>query len=221
MNLQERLERLEPRERRLLKVLVVLFVLFVLVLVPAAVMSSLAASRSENEALRDAIDAVEDGQLIVQKREAKKQQILQRYARPAPALAGFLEKQAKKASIEIPESQDRAVVPHGKDYEERSTKIVLRKVDLSSLVKFMEGIAKSGHPVTVSRLNIRRRGVGTDAYDVQMIVSAFDRKGVEKTAGGLAADDEDEDEAGADSEESEEEDGETEDEGDQQNPEDS
>ena len=68
------------------------------------------------------------------------------------------------------------MVPDGKRYEERSTKIVLRKVGMLSLVTFMEKLETSGHPVTISRLNIRKRGTEPDSYDVEMIVSAFDRK---------------------------------------------
>ena len=70
-------------------------------------------------------------------------------------------------------------MPHGKRYDERSTKIVLRKVGMLKLVHLMEGIEKSGHPVTLSSLNIRKRAVEPDSYDVDMVVSAFDRKAPE------------------------------------------
>jgi general secretion pathway protein M len=49
-----------------------------------------------------------------------------------------------------------------------------------SLVKFMEKIAQSGHPVSITRLNVRKRGTELDSFDVEMIVSAFDRKAEEK-----------------------------------------
>ena len=44
----------------------------------------------------------------------------------------------------------------------------------------MESIAASKYPLRISQLNIRKRGTGTDSYDVQMVVSAFDRKEKEK-----------------------------------------
>jgi general secretion pathway protein M len=179
MTLRERIERLEPRERRLLRVLVFVFAGLLVALLPAALLGTLSGRRGDNQALRDAITAIQDGREQVQKRERDRQAILQRYARPAPPLAGYLEGAAKQNGMEIPESQDRAVVPHGKQYDERSTKIVLRQVSMLNLVKFMEQFENSGHPIEISRLNIRKRGVG-DAYDVEMIVSAFDRKVDEK-----------------------------------------
>ena len=180
MTLQERLDRLEPRERRLLGVLVGVFVLFVLLFIPVGFLTLLSSKRTDNEELRDAINAIQDGREMVRKREAERQAILARYATPAPPLAALLEENARKADVEIPESQDRAAIPHGNEYEERSTKIVLRKVGMFNLVKLMESIAASKYPLRISQLNIRKRGTGTDSYDVQMVVSAFDRKEKEK-----------------------------------------
>ncbi len=180
MTLQERLDRLEPRERRLLGVLVGVFVLCILLLIPVGFLTLLTSKRADNEELRDAINAIQDGREMVRKRDAERQAILARYATPAPPLAALLEEQANKTDIEIPESQDRAPIPHGNEYEERSTKIVLRKVGMFNLVKLIEAISVSRYPVRISQLNIRKRGTGTDTYDVQMVVSAFDRKEKEK-----------------------------------------
>jgi hypothetical protein len=73
-------------------------------------------------------------------------------------------------------------VPHGKRFEERSTKITLRKVGLLKLVKFLEKIEHSGHPVRISQFDMRKRGSEPDSYDVDIVVSAFDRKAEPKTA---------------------------------------
>ncbi|MEZ4225686.1 MAG: type II secretion system protein GspM [Polyangiaceae bacterium] len=176
MSLSERLERLEPRERRLLGILGLVFVVVCVVLVPVAVTALLSSKRSDVEELKQAIDDIQAGRAQVERRAKDKEQILERYRRPAPPLAALLEKHAKEAKLEIPESQDRAMVPHGKSYEERSTKIVLRKVGMLNLVKFMESVEQSGHPVSISKLNIRKRGTEQDSFDVEMYVSAFDRK---------------------------------------------
>jgi general secretion pathway protein M len=55
----------------------------------------------------------------------------------------------------------------------------LRKVGMLKLVKLMERIETSGHPVMLSSLNIRKRAVEPDSFDVEMVVSAFDRKAPE------------------------------------------
>jgi general secretion pathway protein M len=176
MALADRFARLEPREKQLLTILSGVFAVFLLLLVPVGISALLGSKRSDVEALRDAIDQIQSARDELKKRDLERGKVIERYAKPAPPLAGALAGWASASQIEIPESQDRALVPHGKRYEERSTKIVLRKVGMLSLVKFMEKIETSGHPVTISRLNIRKRGTEPDSYDVEMIVSAFDRK---------------------------------------------
>jgi general secretion pathway protein M len=44
-----------------------------------------------------------------------------------------------------------------------------------ALSRFVESIEKSGFPVVVSRLNIRKRTGEADSYDVELGVASFDR----------------------------------------------
>jgi general secretion pathway protein M len=175
VSLAERIDRLDARERQLLGVMFAVFVGIVVLLVPLGVTALVSSRSSENEELKQAVAAIQENRELVRKHNEEREIVLARYAQAAPPLAGFLDKLAKDSGIEIPESQDRAPVPHGKKFEERSTKIMLRKVGMLNLVKFMERIEQSGHPVMISRLNIRKRGTEQDAYDVEMFVSAFVR----------------------------------------------
>ena len=68
-----------------------------------------------------------------------------------------------EVQVEIPESQDRQAVPHGKRFTERSTKITLRKVGMLKLVKFLEKIEQSGHPVRITQIDVRKRGTEPDS----------------------------------------------------------
>jgi general secretion pathway protein M len=102
-------------------------------------------------------------------------------------LGAFLDNQARQNGIEIPESQDRPVVPHGKRFEERSTRIQLRKVGLANLARFMESVEKSQFPIIFSRVDIRKRLSESDSYDVEVIASAYDRKEPLKVEGSSAA----------------------------------
>ncbi|HEX6276978.1 MAG TPA: hypothetical protein VFZ53_28250 [Polyangiaceae bacterium] len=177
MSLSDRLRGLEERERRLLGILI------------AMVVGALVHSRqSEVDEIRSAIQAIEDERETVERAKAVKGAIEQRYASPAPPLAAFLARLASEAGVEIPESQDRQAVPHGKRFDERSTKITLRKVGLIKLVKFLEKIEHSGHPVRISQFDIRKRGSEPDSYDVDLVVSAFDRKAEPKAAAKSARD---------------------------------
>jgi general secretion pathway protein M len=179
MNLRDRLEQLEPRERRLLTVLAGVFIVMVVLLLPLGLTALLSSQRGDNEELAEAIEQIQQSRDAIQKRHAEQQQVLERYAQTAPPLAAFLARLASEVGLEIPESQDRALVPHGKRYDERSTKITLRRVNMLRLVNFMEKVEQAQHPIVISRLNIRKRGTEVDSYDVELIVSAYDRKGGE------------------------------------------
>jgi general secretion pathway protein M len=176
MNLRERFEGLEERERRLLGILVLVFVGLAVVLLPLGVAAFLGSKQGAIEELRSAVEEIQSSRDLLHKRAEERGRIQTRYANPAPPLAGLLDTFAKETALEIPESQDRAVIPRGKRFEEKSTKIVLRRVGMLNLVKFMEKVEQSGHPVSISTLNVRKRGTEVDSYDVEMIVSAFERR---------------------------------------------
>jgi Type II secretion system (T2SS), protein M len=180
MSLTERYQQLEPRERQLLGIFVSVLAVLLLLALPAAVAAILSSKRDETAALREALDLIQAGRQEVIAHDRERQQVLKRYANPAPPLASLLEQAASAYKIEIPESQDQAPVPHGKRYEERSTKLSLHKIGMLNLVSFLEKIEQSGHPVAITKIDIRKRGTEQDSYDVDMIVSAFDRKAEEK-----------------------------------------
>ena len=176
MTLRERVERLEDRERRLLFVMLAIVAAGVVMLPPLAVSAMVHSRKSDVEAVQAALSAIADEKEVLDRVRAEKSAITMRYARPAPPLAAFLSRLASESSVEILESQDRQAVPHGKKFEERTTKITLRKVGMLNLVKFLERIEQAGHPLRISQFNLRKRGTEPDSYDVDMVVSAFDRK---------------------------------------------
>ena len=192
MGLQDKLDELEPREKRLLGVLVAVFAVMVLLLIPVTVSSILSEKRDDNASFHEAIERIYAEREAIAQRRADNAAILEKYEREAPALAGYLSGLAKASDIDIPELKDKAPVPHGKTYEERSTSISLKKVGMFNLTKFMERIAQAPHPINVTRLNIRKRGPDPDTYDVSMTVSSFHRleKKKPKRATGKSATDE-------------------------------
>ncbi|HEX5101328.1 MAG TPA: hypothetical protein VFV94_17575 [Polyangiaceae bacterium] len=188
MSLRERLQGLEERERRLLGIALIVAVVGLVLAPPIALFAVLHSRRGEVESVRTALVAIEDQSDVIELAKAQKGALEQRYKKPAPQLQAFLAKLASDVGVEIPESQDRQSVPRGKRFDERSTKITLRKVGMLKLVKFMEKIERSGHPVKVSQLDIRKRSEAPDAYDVDMIVSAFDRKAAPEAKPGAKGD---------------------------------
>jgi general secretion pathway protein M len=175
VRLREWFERLAPRERRLMGVLGGVFAVFLLFLVPLMMSLMLGSRRETNRALRESIFAIKNARDDVQKRQAKREAVVARYANRAPALAGILEKAARDNELVIPESRDTPEIPHGKRYTERATVIRLRKASMLQLAKMLEQLEQQHMPIAISRLNIRRRGGERDSYDVELGVSAYDR----------------------------------------------
>jgi general secretion pathway protein M len=196
MTLKERFDQLEPREQRLLGILVVVFAVMAALLVPILVFATVSSRAEDNALMREAIDRIhaEKGRLGL--RDAERRDLERRYATPAPPLAGYLDKAANEVGIDIPESQDRAMIPHGKKFEERSTKLVLKKVGMLSLVNYLEKVENSGYPVRVSALNVRKRAGEDDSFDVNLTISAFDRKETKAQAAKPSGDDGEEGEQG-------------------------
>ncbi|XXT19779.1 hypothetical protein WME94_57120 [Sorangium sp. So ce429] len=177
MTLRERLDKLEPRERRLLTILLGFLAVCVLLLVPIGLASVASGKRTENQDVRDLLQSIYEASGKVSERKAQKDALLARYARPAPPLAGFIEDAAKQQGLAAAESQDRPDVPHGKKYTERVTVVKMHRIGMLGLAKMLERVESSGHPVAVTRLNIKPRAGEPDSYEVELGVSAFDRKG--------------------------------------------
>lgn len=199
MTLRDRINQLEDRERRLLGVFVVIFGFFIILVIPLGLTAYLGSISSENESMREALATLQQSRGVLEKRAEAQAQMDARYERPAPPLAGFLAGIAQRHKIEIPETQDQAEVPHGKRFSERSTKITLRDVGMLKLAELMQDLAQSGYPVAISRINIRKKATPPDSYNVQLTVSAFDRKAAEEKPEATAGDEAQADDEGDES----------------------
>jgi general secretion pathway protein M len=167
--------QMNARERRLLGILGFVGAIVLLLAVPFALEAWVRSSMSDNEDLRQALTDVQEARGRVRERQAKKDAIAARYAKKAPALAGYLEQTARQQKLEVTDSTPLPDVPHGKRYVEHGTNIHLKKTGMLALAKFLEALEKSGYPVAVTRLGIRKRTGEPDSYDVEIGVSSYDR----------------------------------------------
>jgi general secretion pathway protein M len=176
------MDRLSPREQRLLSMLGVVAGLLLLLGLPLGLEGIVASRRAESAELKDAIAQLQTARAQIHERQARRDALAARYGQKAPPLAGMLEKLARDKKLEISDSQDRPELPVGKQYVERTTVVHLKKAGMFSIAKFIEAIEQSGYPVVVSRLNVRKRGGEPDSFDVELGVSAYDRKEVPRDA---------------------------------------
>jgi general secretion pathway protein M len=166
---------ISPRDRRLITIGGTVLAILVLIALPVGAEAYVAGKRADNEEMRAALNDVQEARSRVRERQGKKDSIVQRYAKPAPQLGTFIEQTARAQKLEVTDSIDRQPVPVGKKYTERHTVIHFKKAGMLAIAKFLETVEKSGHPVSVSRLNIRKRTGEPDSYDVEVGLSAYDR----------------------------------------------
>lgn len=180
MTLQERFAKLEPRERTLLLALMGVFAAIIVLGVPIALYKTVTDLRDGNQEVRDVIDNVLESREKLEKRKAEKDAQASRYARTPPNMATFLEDAARANEVELAETTTRADIPHGKKYIERVTQSKMRKTGLRGLSKTLERIARSGYPVAITRLEIKPKVGEPDSYDVELNVSAYEKKSDKK-----------------------------------------
>ncbi len=166
---------LNPREQRVATIFVIVAGAMLLLAVPIGMQSLVSSRKAENDELRAALTAVQAARSQVRDRQFAKDAIATRYQKKTPPLAGFLQESARSNKIDVTDSVDRPEVPHGKRYVERNTVIHFKKASMLPVAKFLETVEKSQHPVSVTRLNVRKRSGEPDSYDVEVGVSAYDR----------------------------------------------
>jgi general secretion pathway protein M len=167
--------QMNARERRLIAILGFAGAVVLVLAIPFGLEALIHSGRSDNEELRQALADVQDARTRVRETQQRRDAIVLRYAHKAPALAGFLEQTARQQKLEVTESTPLNDVPHGKRYVEHGTNIHLKKTGMLALARFLESIEKSGYPVAVTRLNVRKRSGEADSYDVEVGVSSYDR----------------------------------------------
>jgi general secretion pathway protein M len=164
-----------PRDRRLASIVAFGLAGLLLLGLPIGLEFLISSRHGGVDELRQALSDVQDARGKLRDHQAKKDAIAARYAKKAPALAGFIEQAARKEKLEVTDSVDRPDTPLGKHFIERGTVVHLKKAGMYSIAKFLEGIERSGDAVAVSRLSIRKRTGEPDSFDVEVGVSAYDR----------------------------------------------
>ncbi len=180
MSLAERISKLEPRERNLLLGLAGTLAAAIFLFLPIYLHRTVTASRDENQEIRDFLEKVNESRDKIAKRKSARETLLARYAKKMPPLATFVEDAASANDVDIAESSAKPDVPHGKKYVEHVLNVRFKKVGLAGFAKTLEKIERSGLPVAITKLKMTPRAGEPDSYDIEMHVSAFERKGEPK-----------------------------------------
>jgi Tfp pilus assembly protein PilO len=167
--------RLAPRERRLVAVLGGAVVAVGVAVVALMTTQSLAESRDENQAAREALSAIAKHRNTFLDAKARMMAQESRIGVEAPQLSADLEAAAREVGIQIPENQPRPTVPAGRHYLEHSVEVTLRQVDLLSLTKFLSKVETGSRVIVVSRMNIKRAFAEGEKLNVSLTATAWER----------------------------------------------
>jgi len=175
------MSKLSPREQRLLALLGVVAAGILFIGAPVYMYASLAETRDTNDGIRKLLARMDGASELLAQRKQQQDALQARFLNPAPELGTFIEKMATSTGLEAKESKNRPDVV-GKQYTERVTVVKLGpgRVGLKPLVQMLEKIKRSNHPVSISKLNLRIRS--PDQYDVELAVSAYDKKDAKTAA---------------------------------------
>lgn len=194
MSLTERYSKLEPRERRLLLGFGGTVLAGIFLFLPIYLFQTVGSARDQNQEIRDFLEKVNESRDKIAKRKAERETLLARYNKKMPPLATFVEDAAKANQIEISESSAKPDVPHGKKYNEHVLSVRMKKVGLLGFSKTLEKIERSGYPVSITKLKLTPRAGEADSFDIEMHVSAFERKADTKEKKPDTAEDEEKEE---------------------------
>jgi len=174
---------LNPREQRMATGATFVLAIVLLLAIPVGLSMLVSSRTTENEDLRTALNSVNQARGKIKERQDRKASIASRYAKKTPQLGGFIEQAASGAKVSIGDSVDRPDSNHGKQYVERHTVVHLKNSGLGPVVRFLEILEKSEFPISVTRLNIRKRSGDPDSYGpIEVGISAYDRNAPATTA---------------------------------------
>ena len=166
---------INARERRVLRILGFIGACLLPLAIPFGIEAVVRSAQGDNDDLRQALADVQDARGRMRERQAQKDATVARYAKTTPPLAGYLEQMARQQKLEVTDSTPLTDIPHGKRYLEHGTNIHLKKTGMLALSLFLEALEKSGYPVAVTKLDVRKRSGEPDSYDVEVGVASYER----------------------------------------------
>jgi general secretion pathway protein M len=166
---------INARERKVLVILGFVGACLLPLAIPFGIEALVRSAQGDNDDLRQALADVQDARGKLRQRQVEKDALVARYAKTTPPLAGYLEQMAHQQKLEVTDSTPLPDIPHGKRYVEHGTNVHLKKTGMLALSLFLESLEKSGYPIAVAKLDVRKRSGEPDSYDVEVGVASYER----------------------------------------------
>jgi hypothetical protein len=180
---------MSAREKRLAMLAGVAVAAFVVFLMIFFVRSAIGEVGFENESRAETLRILE----VKGPHYLRHQQELSRTeprGKPLP-LQSLVDSTSQKVGVMTPDTKALPEQRHGETWVENSMEISLREVGLEQLTKFMETIEgnRRQFPVAITKLELRKRRRGEDAFDVKMTISTYEQLAQPAQAGETKGDD--------------------------------
>ncbi len=176
--LRENWDKLSDRERRMLSIMGSVVVALIAFAIVWTTTTSLAEVEDERDAIRSVLADIDRAGAILDKREAERHAIEERYRNRAPALAAYVEGRAKAVGIEVRQVvEDPEKVAGG--YRRQSVRVSFSGVSLRPIMHLLANIDDERSPIAIERILIEHYSQG-DSYKVDLGIAAYERIKPEK-----------------------------------------
>ena len=167
---------LSAREKKMAAGALAALILFAVALVAFFVRTSISDIEEENAMREETLRFVAIAGPKFQEQRAEQESALQGTDKPPP-LQTLVDGVVKKVDMPDPDTKELPDVNHDDVWEEHGVEISWREVSLLQLVRFMEEVEgnKRRYPVAITRLEMRKRRQGEDAFDVTMAISTYEK----------------------------------------------
>jgi general secretion pathway protein M len=171
-SIRESWEKLSDRERRMLSIMGAVVVTMIAFVVVWTTTTSLAEVQDERDAIRSVLADIDRAGAVLDKREAERHAIEQRYNNRAPALAAHVEGKAKEEGLEVRQVvEDPEKVTGG--YRRQSVRVSFAGVSLRPIMHLLASIDDERSPIAVERILIEHYSQG-DSYKVDLGIASYE-----------------------------------------------
>jgi len=167
---------MSDREQKMAALMVlVLFLLmvFLAVFLVSSSIGDLEVKRLDQGELLRFINAKEQ-EYIALKKEVESS-LTKARSKPTP-LRTLVDNVVKKTGVSDPDTKELSDQHHGERWVEHAVEVSMRQVGLENLTKFMEEVEgnRRKFPIAITKLEIRKRRMPMDQYDVKMTISTYE-----------------------------------------------
>ena len=178
-DMRDRWERMAPREQRLLMLLGLTAVVLVLIGTAAYVQRGLARLEEQNEAMRGAIELIENNRDEYLAQKSRRADPVTLIGANAPPLLTYLETISQEVGVQIPESREGEPDKRGK-FVEKTMAVTLRGISLTELGSLLEKIETKSPIIVVQRLEVKTVYNQQDKLDAELTVATYETAKKEK-----------------------------------------